>query len=92
METTTYTFHSDAGHGWLEVDLRDLVALGLKQTDFSRYSYKKGTRLFLEEDCDAAKFDRAYVAKHGEKLKYTSNYIKGDAAIRNYSRLPGPAA
>lgn len=87
MEKTNYIFHSDAGHGWLEVDLRDLVALGLKQTDFSRYSYKKGTRLFLEEDCDASRFDRAYTAKYGATLQPIYRHVKGSAAIRNYERL-----
>lgn len=61
-----FTFISDPAHGWLAVTLPDLQAVNLTSVDFSRYSYRKGSQLFyLEEDCDAPKFIRAWEAKHG---------------------------
>jgi|TARA_Y100000310_G_scaffold327827_1_gene394771 hypothetical protein len=55
-------FHIDPGHGWLEVPLALVIAAGLTAESFSRYSYRDrdGDTLYLEEDCDAAKFDTAY--------------------------------
>lgn len=35
-----HPFHSDPGHGWLEVMRSQLITLGLKPSDFSRYSYR----------------------------------------------------
>lgn len=56
---------NDPGHGWLEVSWTDLKSLGLNPSDFSTYSYRNGNTFYLEEDCDAAKFLKAYEAKHG---------------------------
>ena len=63
----TFIKHNDPGHGWLEVTPSDLKDVGLSPSDISGYSYKnrRGTRLFLEEDCDAPVFLRAYKVKHG---------------------------
>lgn len=63
----TFTFYLDPGHGWLKVGHADYAALGFKPADFSRCSYVAVAdgALYLEEDCDAAKFITAYRAKHG---------------------------
>ena len=37
---TAFTFHSDPGHAWLAVPLRDVLAVGLTAESFSRYSYR----------------------------------------------------
>jgi hypothetical protein len=50
---TVFTFHTDPGHGWLETSVSAVESVGLKVSDFSGYSYRKGNRLYLEEDCDA---------------------------------------
>ena len=50
-----YTFHGDAGHGWLELSRSDLQALGI-EGEISIYSYQKGNLAFLEEDRDAHLF------------------------------------
>lgn len=38
-ETMTLTYHTDPGHGWLEVSFYALADVGLTPADFSRYSY-----------------------------------------------------
>lgn len=53
MTTRKLTFHTDPGHGWLEVPRADLVDLGIVSS-VSAFSYQKGTRVYLEEDCDAS--------------------------------------
>jgi hypothetical protein len=60
-----FTFIEDPGHGWLEVTTTDLALVGLKSTDFSRYSYRRGNVLYLEEDCDAPRFLEAWKARNG---------------------------
>ncbi len=60
-----FTFIEDPGHGWLEVTTVDLARVGLKSSDFSRYSYRRGNTLYLEEDCDAPKFIEAWRRKNG---------------------------
>ena len=47
------TFHSDPGHGWLEVTMAAIRNLGIGEK-ISRYSYRKGETAYLEEDCDAS--------------------------------------
>lgn len=55
----TLRFISDPGHGWLEVPKPMCNKLGLG-TDFP----SRGKHCYLEEDCDAADFDRA-AKRHG---------------------------
>lgn len=43
-------FHSDPGHGWLEIK-EHLIPEGVKGS-ISQYSYKKDGVAMLEEDCD----------------------------------------
>lgn len=74
----TFTKHDDPSHGWLEVDERELAQLGAKAADFSAYSYRKGHRLFLEEDCDASKFFTLWKQKFGQYPQYVVEYHKGD--------------
>lgn len=72
----TFTLHSDPGHGWLEVSPSDLKEVGLKLADITPYSYKnrRGSRLFLEEDCDLSTFFRAYKNKHGAYPSYVNSH------------------
>jgi hypothetical protein len=74
----TFTKHDDPGHGWLEVQESDLKELGATVNDFSRYSYRHGNRLFLEEDCDAGKFFTLYKNKHGVYPSYVTEHHDGD--------------
>jgi hypothetical protein len=82
-----YVFHADQGHGWLAAPLNEFTALGLTSKSFSRYSYRKGSMAYLEEDCDAGIFARAYVAKYGQPLPIIEKHTNSDSPIRNYPRL-----
>lgn len=84
---TTFTYHLDPGHGWLEVDWTELKALSLSPTDFSRCSYRKRNVFFLEEDCDAPKFLAAWEARHGQKAELRERHSNGSSAIRNYDPI-----
>lgn len=55
MAVMKKVFHSDPGHGWLAVKLSDLKMLGI-ETQITPYSYVKGKTVYLEEDCDMARF------------------------------------
>jgi hypothetical protein len=50
-----YYCHIDAGHGWLAVKRKELLALGVLHL-ISRSSYQRGKTVYLEEDCDASIF------------------------------------
>jgi len=47
-----FRFISDPGHGWLEVPISFVRAMGVADK-ISAYSYVKGDMAYLEEDCDA---------------------------------------
>jgi hypothetical protein len=80
--TDTFIFHTDAGHGWLEVSWRDLKDLSLNPKDFSRYSYRRGNTFYLEEDCDAYKFVQAWKDKHHQDPQFGDQYQE-HSFIRN---------
>ena len=84
----TLTYHQDPGHGWLEVTDGMLADVGLGYLDFTRYSYKDGHRLYLEEDCDMAKFMHAYKNKHGAFPDLNDEYRHEDSFIRCLPRIP----
>jgi hypothetical protein len=58
-----YIFHSDPGHGWLAVKMKELISFGL-ETKISSYSYQKGKTVYLEEDCDASLFVKTLKEKN----------------------------
>ena len=80
------TFHSDPGHGWLQVPITLLRESGIKITGFSYYS-DKTENVFLEEDCDAPKFKRYLKDKeihHVIREEYSENSF-----VRNlYAPIP----
>lgn len=80
-------FHSDPGHGWLQVTLADVQDVGLSLQSFTRYSYRQGNLLFLEEDCDAGVFMQAYSKKYGREPEYVHTHTDYDSAIRHMPRL-----
>ena len=88
---TKYTYHIDAGHGWLEVPYRDLLNAGLHMSQVSGFSYAQVTdqyvpTLYLEEDCDMALFLNALQSK-GEEFELVEKHHDGDAFIRNLGRV-----
>lgn len=83
---TTFTFHTDPGHGWLEVPAAELIKAQLMPSDFSAYSYIRGTTVFLEEDCDAAIFIRSYEA-HVGPFKAAEKHTEYEHWIRQLKRI-----
>ena len=82
MKTRKLTFYADPGHGWLEVERSDLDALGISDK-ISRYSYSKGEKAYLEEDCDAGLFlDSA--KNQGWTINIKETYQE-NTPIRNYA-------
>lgn len=86
-------WHVDSGHGWLEVNRKSLEKLGVDKK-ISPYSYQKGTKVYLEEDCDASIYFEAYFKDSKwyeiEKFRISLRDIprklyKLDAPIRNYA-------
>lgn len=51
-EKIKINFHTDAGHGWYAVNIRELVKLGIADS-ISFCSYQRGSTIYLEEDRDA---------------------------------------
>lgn len=88
----TYTFHHDPGHGWLEVPHKDLLAVGLRLEDVSRYSYAvalpKGNTVFLEEDIDMAVFMLA-AHRAGKVIKWRHLEDSHESPIRSYPSNTG---
>lgn len=70
----TFTLYFDAGHGWLAVTERQAAMVGLTEGDFTAYSYREGATLYLEEDCDAMTFVRAWEAEHGTILTHAIDH------------------
>jgi len=61
-----FNHHSDPGHGWVAVK-KDLVReLGIIE-QITRCSYMQGQSAYLEEDCDAGTFIKAFEARFGVK-------------------------
>lgn len=79
-----YIFHTDAGHGWLEVHKDELELFGIAN-EVSSYSYKQGNKVYLEEDCDAGLFINALENK-GIKFSYRTINVDGDSVIRTFKR------
>ena len=75
----TYTFHEDPAHGWLEVDRQELIDLDILD-QITPFSYQKGDKVYLEEDCDYSTFCDAIRTRPDE---ITKRY-NGDAPMRSY--------
>ena len=83
----TYTFHHDAGHGWLEVPYEDMMRVGVYLSDISPFSYARvnGFRpmVYLEEDVDLAVFMLA-MKRAGKPVKWKHKDVAGSSVIRSY--------
>ena len=81
------TFHSDPGHGWLE--LPKVIARGLGPAfcnSISFYSYQDRDNLYLEQDCDAPKALDALKAANFTVTHVVKDY-NNEAPIRDYKRV-----
>lgn len=81
-----YKYHTDAGHGWLEVEVEEIRKLGLTDK-ISSYSYVNGYKMYLEEDCDMATFIKAAGIKY-EDLEEVNDGC--ESKIRDYDRYENP--
>lgn len=88
-ETLTFDFHSDPGHGWIEVAkclLPRLIGPDWRSL-FSPFSYESRDCVYLEEDADADRFIKA-CQQRGVELKFRElPQARGDSPIRNYPPL-----
>ena len=96
METQIkFRFIEDPGHGWLEVPAAVSRSVGVRPEQYSPYSYsfKPGFGgdeiLYLEEDCDAGVFVRAWEKKHGPIAPRVVNVHEEVSTIRPLPHLDG---
>ena len=87
MQKKQYRFINDPGHGWLEVPIAEIDALGIAGK-ISGYSYVKNGMAYLEEDQDLGVFVDAWEALHGERLICADVYQE-ETPIREYRHWPG---
>ena len=81
--THTAQFIVDPSHAWLVVETSALTELGI-ENEISSYSYRNGTKVYLEEDSDAPKFIRAMAAK-GIKVITEDRYTDSPSRVRGYA-------
>jgi len=86
MNRKLYRFHSDPGHGWLEVNLQELWDLDIHEK-VSHFSYEKLGTVYLEEDCDATLFFEAYKKLNGHFPEIEEVMHDNKAPFRNFPRF-----
>lgn len=77
-----FVFHSDPGHGWLQVPKELVKELGIRKA-ISPYSYQDKEYLYLEEDCDADLFYQAYVRQYGKPMEVVVQHYNDECFVRN---------
>ena len=79
----TLQFHSDPGHGWLEVS-KSMARFHLRERylQISCYSHMRGNLLYLEEDSDAPLLVQA-MREAGLNVKYEEHDVEV-SPIRHY--------
>ena len=82
----TFTMHSDPGHGWLEVSIQEVRQALLDTSDFSQFSFMRGEKLYLEEDCDASLFIRCWEQAIGP-IQIEERYSQYEHWIRALPRI-----
>ena len=83
--TYVLTFHTDPGHGWLEVPVKEVRESGVP---ISECSYVKNDMAYLEEDCDATAYID-YLDK--QNIAYTIGrdvHVDHSHPIRDYRSWP----
>ena len=85
----TYIWAHDAGHEWLAVKQNELNNLGIQNT-ISSFSYMKGGTVYLEGDCDAARFIDAYTEKFGHAPKTKQGKYWDRQPCRSFASYVAP--
>lgn len=78
-------FHTDPGHAWLEVPVKEVRDSGVP---ISQCSYIKGDKAYLEEDCDAPAYLNYLDEKHIAYIIDRDVHVNHDHPIRNYNNWP----
>jgi len=89
MKTQKLNFYCDPAHGWLEVPMSNLEALGITGL-ISAYSYAQGDKAYLEEDCDAGLYLEGAKAA-GWTIQIVEKYTGTDSHIRRMESFKVPA-
>ena len=63
-----FKYYQDPGHGWIAVTKEEIEELGIQKA-ISHFSYLDKDYVYLEEDCDAPMFIKAFFCKLGEEPK-----------------------
>ena len=72
--------YSDPGHGWLKTTMQVLEKFEVSEK-ISRYSYRQGDIVWLEEDCDAPLLIKA-VEQRGVEVKLADHHRNTESPIR----------
>ena len=86
MYKKLYSFHTDPGHGWLEVRLQELWDLDIYKK-VTQFSYEKRGKVFLEEDHDAPLFYEAYHKINGHFPEIKEVVHDNNAPCREFPRF-----
>lgn len=82
-----FSWIHDPGHSWLLVRSSDLEEVGLKPSNFSRYSYWNGIETYaLEEDCDAPIFITKWKDQRGA-IEFIGHHSDVDAELRGWESI-----
>ena len=85
MTKISAKFHHDAGHGWLKISVADFVKAKCSEK-ISVCSYYDKHFVYLEEDCDATRFEEAAKAQ-GFEVEHEATIYDGDnSPIRRKAR------
>ena len=82
----TFTYHTDPGHGWIEVPKDLATALGFVK-DISSYSYHDQDNYYLEEDGDAGLLFDALTNRGQEYKTLNQNVGQGDSFVRSLASV-----
>lgn len=78
-----YIYHTDAGHGWLQVKRKELRELRI-ESDISEFSYQYLDNVYLEEDVDAGTFLKA-MKEQGKPFEIVEKNDGDRSQIRNFA-------
>jgi len=81
-----FIFHTDGGHGWLEVYKHEIKMLKISK-EITGYSYMDGNKVYLEEDLDAGTFITAwekFTGRQFEEGRVFTEIYRENTPIRSY--------
>ena len=85
-------WYNDGGHGWLAVTVRELLDSGVAlDTSSCSYHDHQTAMVYLEEDCDAARYlDSLGFTPESATAISKNDFVNGDSFIRSLSQYtPG---